>query len=95
MLDESLTSACFLNNMGDLVVGFQKQVFYIDHTKGRHEKASIHLLFSYFIFYFFYDFCLSYLFIKLIVYLFIYLFTLEDMFTKSSFLWCTCLYYKA
>ena len=34
MLDDSLTSACFLNNMGDLVVGFQKQVFYIDHSKG-------------------------------------------------------------
>ncbi|GFR91984.1 WD repeat-containing protein 87 [Elysia marginata] len=33
MLDDSLTSACFLNNMGDLVVGFQKQVFFIDHSK--------------------------------------------------------------
>ncbi|RUS77658.1 hypothetical protein EGW08_014581 [Elysia chlorotica] len=33
MLDETLTSGCFLNNMGDLVVGFQKQVFFIDHSK--------------------------------------------------------------
>ncbi|XP_012943336.1 uncharacterized protein LOC101848406 [Aplysia californica] len=33
MLDTSLTSACFLNTMGDLLVGFQKHIFYMDHTK--------------------------------------------------------------
>ncbi|XP_059144785.1 uncharacterized protein LOC131931960 [Physella acuta] len=33
MLDTSLSAACFLNNMGDLVVGFQKHLFYIDHSK--------------------------------------------------------------
>ncbi|CAL1535162.1 unnamed protein product [Lymnaea stagnalis] len=33
MLDSSLTTACFLNNMGDLVIGFQKHLFFIDHSK--------------------------------------------------------------
>ncbi|CAG5133957.1 unnamed protein product, partial [Candidula unifasciata] len=33
MLDSSLSSVCFLNNRGDLLVGYQKHIFYIDHTK--------------------------------------------------------------
>ena len=34
MLDDSLTSLAFLNHLGDLVIGFQKHVFFIDHSKG-------------------------------------------------------------
>lgn len=34
LLDSSLSAACFLNNRGDLVLGYQKHLFYIDHTKG-------------------------------------------------------------
>ncbi|KAL4225908.1 hypothetical protein ACF0H5_013896 [Mactra antiquata] len=33
MLEESLSSACFLNDMGDLLVAFKNHIFYIDHTK--------------------------------------------------------------
>lgn len=33
MLEESLSAAAFLNDMGDLLVGFKNQIFYIDHTK--------------------------------------------------------------
>ncbi|KAH9503741.1 hypothetical protein Btru_066529 [Bulinus truncatus] len=32
-LDTSLSSVCFLNNLGDIVVGFQKHIFFIDHSK--------------------------------------------------------------
>ncbi|XP_055882735.1 uncharacterized protein LOC106056024 isoform X2 [Biomphalaria glabrata] len=33
MMDTTLSCICFLNNMADLVVGFQKHIFFIDHTK--------------------------------------------------------------
>ncbi|KAH3816567.1 hypothetical protein DPMN_118085, partial [Dreissena polymorpha] len=33
MLEESPSSAAFLNDMGDLLVGFKNHIFYIDHTK--------------------------------------------------------------
>ncbi|BFZ08967.1 hypothetical protein BsWGS_12006 [Bradybaena similaris] len=33
VLDSSLSAVCFLNNRGDLLVGYQKHIFYIDHTK--------------------------------------------------------------
>lgn len=33
MLEESLSAATFLNEMGDLLVGFKNHIFYIDHTK--------------------------------------------------------------
>ena len=33
MLEESLSAACFLNDLGDLLVGFKNHIFYIDHAK--------------------------------------------------------------
>ena len=33
MLEESLSAACFLNDMGDLLVGFKNHIFYIDHGR--------------------------------------------------------------
>ncbi|XP_052781071.1 uncharacterized protein LOC128217749 isoform X2 [Mya arenaria] len=33
MLEESLSAAVFLNEMGDLLVGFKNHIFYIDHSK--------------------------------------------------------------
>ncbi|KAK7499549.1 hypothetical protein BaRGS_00009201 [Batillaria attramentaria] len=33
MLDDSLSAACFLNNSADLIVAFQKHIFFIDHSK--------------------------------------------------------------
>ena len=33
MLEESLSAACFLNDMGDLLVAFKNHVFYIDHGR--------------------------------------------------------------
>ena len=33
MLEESLSAACFLNDLGDLIVGFKNHIFYIDHAK--------------------------------------------------------------
>lgn len=32
--DRSLSAACFLNNTGDLIIGFKNHIFFIDHTKG-------------------------------------------------------------
>ncbi|XP_048253112.1 uncharacterized protein LOC124133882 isoform X3 [Haliotis rufescens] len=32
-LDSTLSAACFLNDSGDMVVGFKKHMFFIDHTK--------------------------------------------------------------
>uniref|UniRef100_K1RE93 WD repeat-containing protein 87 n=1 Tax=Magallana gigas TaxID=29159 RepID=K1RE93_MAGGI len=31
--DRSLSAACFLNNTGDLIIGFKNHIFFIDHTK--------------------------------------------------------------
>ena len=33
MLEESLSAACFLNDLRDLLVGFKNHIFYIDHAK--------------------------------------------------------------
>ncbi|XP_041348822.1 uncharacterized protein LOC121368244 isoform X2 [Gigantopelta aegis] len=33
MLEESLSSACFLTSAADLIVGFKEHIFYIDHSK--------------------------------------------------------------
>ena len=40
ILDSSLTSACFLNKKGDLVVGYKNHIFFIDHNKGGHTRLS-------------------------------------------------------
>lgn len=39
MLEDSLSAATFLNDMGDLLVGFKNQIFYIDHTKCKHPNV--------------------------------------------------------
>lgn len=39
--DRSLSAACFLNNTGDLIIGFKNHIFFIDHTKGRRILDSI------------------------------------------------------
>ena len=46
MLEESLSAACFLNDMGDLLVGFKNHIFYIDHT-----KCKIFFSFHFYVFY--------------------------------------------
>ena len=33
-LDESLSSVSFLNNKGDVAIGFRNHVFFIDHSRG-------------------------------------------------------------
>ena len=33
MLDSTLTSGCFLNGRGDVVIGFKNHIFKIDHSK--------------------------------------------------------------
>jgi len=35
MLEDSLSAAAFLNDAGDLLVGFKNHIFYIDHSKCR------------------------------------------------------------
>ncbi|KAK3608331.1 hypothetical protein CHS0354_030785 [Potamilus streckersoni] len=33
MMDESLSSACFLNDLGDVLIGFKNHIFFIDHSR--------------------------------------------------------------
>jgi hypothetical protein len=35
MLDDTLSAACFLNNNADLIVAFQKHIFFISHIKSK------------------------------------------------------------
>ena len=44
-MDDSLAAGCFLNNLGDVLVGFQNQIYKIDHTKGNSYFASPSLFF--------------------------------------------------
>ena len=45
-VDDGLSSACFLNNAGDLLLGYRNHIFIISHRKGtqRSTSSSSHLV---------------------------------------------------
>jgi len=44
MLENSVSAATFFNDMGDLLVGYKDQIFYIDHSKCKQLLVSTILL---------------------------------------------------
>ena len=46
-LDESLTSACFLNAFGDVVVAFKNHIFFIDRAQGKIDEVKLYYFFTY------------------------------------------------
>ena len=40
-LDESLTSACFLNAFGDVVIAFKNHIFFIDRAQGKIDEVKL------------------------------------------------------